>query len=70
MTASIPMMIVGFAYSILASYLAYRETGEKWMLVHPTWIDAKCGVSSKLRWHGKLAFALLLLGVGAFLLGK
>ena len=70
MTASIPLLIVGLIYSLLSSYFAYRESGEKWMLIHPTWIDAKCGVSSKLRWHGKVAFALLFVGVGLFLLGK
>lgn len=67
MTATIALLVIGFAYSLVASWLAYRESGERWMLLYPTWIDAKCGVSSRVRWHGKLAFGILFIGMGLWL---
>jgi hypothetical protein len=67
MSPGISLIVFGFAYSCFASYLAYRESGEKWMLYYPTWIDKKCGVSSGVRWHGKIAFAVLFAGTGWFL---
>jgi len=54
------LLAVGFVYSCAVSYLAYRETGNKWMLFLPQWIDASSGVSRPLRLHGMAAFALLL----------
>lgn len=60
------LLAVGFVYSCAVSYLAYRETGKKWMLVLPQWIDANSGVSRPLRLHGMAAFALLLLAMIMF----
>lgn len=48
------------AYSIVVSWLAYRQSGQLWMLFMPHWIDRSSGVSARLRRHGMLAFALLL----------
>jgi hypothetical protein len=62
LTASIALILAGFAYSLIASILAYRETGKVWMLFLPTWIDASCGVSTRVRRHGMLAFAVLFAG--------
>lgn len=70
MTARILQKIAQSMYGIPTANFARQDIGDKWTLVHPVWIDAKCGVSGKLRWHGKVAFALLFVGVGLFLLGK
>lgn len=65
--ATTALLIAAFVYSLIASYLAYRESGERWMLVHPTWIDANCGVSARLRRHGKMAFGILLVALALWL---
>ena len=62
------LMVVGFAYSIGVSIQAYRETGKRWMLFLPHWIDASSGVSAATRRHGKIAFAVLFAGMATFLL--
>lgn len=67
MNITLLLLVVGFVYSVVASFLAYRESGDKWMLVHPTWIDKKCGISAKVRMHGKIGFAVLFAGTGLFL---
>lgn len=67
MTATIALLVFGFAYSLVVSFLAYRESGDRWMLLLPTWIDAKCGVSARVRWHGKLAFGILFVATGLWL---
>ena len=43
------LILGGFAYSIVASIRAYRETGKMWMLFLPHWIDANSGVSAVTR---------------------
>ena len=60
------LLAVGFIYSCGISYLAYRETGNKWMLFLPQWIDASSGVSRPLRLHGMAAFALLFVAMIMF----
>ncbi len=55
------LLVVGLVYSGAVSCLAYRETGKKWMLFLPQWIDASSGVSRPLRLHGMAAFALLFI---------
>jgi hypothetical protein len=60
------LLAVGFIYSIGVSYLAYRETGKKWMLFLPQWVDATSGVSRPLRLHGMTAFALLFVATVMF----
>lgn len=55
-----------FVYALVVSYLAYRETGKKWMLYLPQWIDASSGVSRPLRRHGMIAFALLFIAMILF----
>lgn len=62
------LILTGFLYSILVSVLAYRQTGQKWMLFLPHWIDAKSGVSKSVRMHGTIAFTLLFIGMAMFLL--
>ncbi len=52
-----------FVYAGVVSYLAYRESGEKWMLSLPQWIDASSGVSRAPRRHGMIAFALLFVAM-------
>lgn len=69
MTVTAAFLVFGFAYSLVVSYLAYRESGDRWMLVFPTWIDAKCGVSARVRRHGKLAFGILFVATGLWLYG-
>ena len=61
------LLAAGFIYSCGISCLAYRETGEKWMLILPQWIDASSGVSRPLRLHGMAAFALLFVAMIMFL---
>jgi hypothetical protein len=67
MSAAISMTAIlilgGLTYSLVVSYLAYRESGEKWMLFFPHWLDSNSGVSKNIRRHGFVAFAILLLGV-------
>lgn len=60
------LLAIGFSYSIGVSYLAYRETGKKWMLFLPQWVDATSGVSRSLRLHGMAAFALLFVATVMF----
>lgn len=67
-SVSLILIVVGFAYSIVASVRAYRETGKTWMLFLPHWIDAGSGVSVVTRRHGKIGFAVLFAGMAAFLL--
>ena len=55
-----------FVYAGVVSYLAYRESGKKWMLFLPQWIDASSGVSRSLRRHGMIAFALLFVAMILF----
>ena len=59
-------MAICFVYAFVVSYLAYRETGKKWMLYLPQWIDASSGVSRSLRRHGMAAFALLFVAMILF----
>ena len=67
-----PFLIAGllgaFAYALYASRRAYRESGERWMLWQPHWIDRNSGVSESTRRHGRWAFALLFVMTGAFLI--
>jgi hypothetical protein len=60
------LLAAGFVYSLVVSWLAYRETGKKWMLFLPQWIDATSGVSRSLRRHGMAAFALLFVAMIMF----
>ena len=66
MSFTYTLLAVGFIYSISVSYLAYRETGKKWMLFLPQWVDATSGVSRPLRLHGMVAFALLFVATVMF----
>lgn len=52
-----------FAYGLAVSWLAYRQSGELWMLFLPHWVDKSSGISAGLRRHGMAAFALLLVAV-------
>jgi hypothetical protein len=45
------LLSTGFAYSLVVSWLAYRQTGKQWMLYLPQWIDKSNGVSLPLRLH-------------------
>lgn len=65
-TLSMLLLGTGFAYSIIVSWLAYRQTGKKWMLYLPQWIDASSGVTRRLRMHGMAAFALLFVATIVF----
>ena len=65
-TLSIILLGTGFIYSLVVSWLAYRQTGEKWMLYLPQWIDASSGVTRRLRIHGMAAFALLFVAMIIF----
>ena len=60
------LLLAGFVYAGAVSYLAYRESGQKWMLFLPQWIDASSGVSRRLRLHGMAAFALLFVAMIMF----
>ena len=60
-------LVVGMIYSLVVSWLAFRHSGQKWMLFFPQWLDPKCGVPGKLRFHGFIAFALLSVGVALLL---
>jgi len=65
-TSAVVLLVVGFAYSAYASVRAYQESGQKWMLFLPQWIDASRGVSPVTKHHGMAAFALLFVGFLAF----
>ena len=66
MTLSVILLLFAFGYSLLVSYLAYRQSGKPWMLFLPQWIDAGSGVSTRLRRHGQLALGLLFAGTILF----
>ena len=66
MTLEAVLLLVSFGYALLVSFLAYRESGETWMLFFPTWIDTRSGVSRRTRAHGGIAFALLLVALVVF----
>ncbi|MDH3759619.1 MAG: hypothetical protein OEU50_01470 [Gammaproteobacteria bacterium] len=59
-------LAICFVYAGAVSYLAFRESGKKWMLYLPQWIDASSGVSRSLRRHGMIAFALLFVAMILF----
>lgn len=61
-------LVGAFGYAVYASHRAYRESGERWMLWQPHWIDRNSGVSDETRRHGRRAFALLFVMTGAFLI--
>jgi hypothetical protein len=69
---SIILLSTGFAYSLVVSWLAYRQTGKQWMLYLPQWIDKSKwidksnGVSLPLRLHGMSAFTLLFIAMIVF----
>jgi hypothetical protein len=63
---SIILLSTGFAYSLVVSWLAYRQTGKQWMLYLPQWIDKSSGVSRPLRLHGMSAFTLLFIAMIVF----
>jgi len=65
-TLSIALLGTGFVYSMIVSWLAYRQTGQRWMLFLPQWIDASSGVTRRLRIHGMAAFALLFVATIIF----
>lgn len=65
-TFGIVLLGTGFIYSLVVSWLAYRQTGKKWMLYLPQWIDASSGVTRRLRMHGMAAFALLFVAAIIF----
>jgi hypothetical protein len=44
----------------------YRQTGKRWMLYLPQWIDAGSGVTRRLRMHGMAAFTLLFVATMLF----
>jgi hypothetical protein len=60
------LLSTGFAYSLVVSWLAYRQTGKQWMLYLPQWIDKSNGVSRHLRLHGMSAFTLLFIAMIVF----
>jgi hypothetical protein len=60
------LLSTGFAYSLVVSWLAYRQTGKQWMLYLPQWIDKSNGVSRPLRLHGMSAFTLLFIAMIVF----
>jgi hypothetical protein len=60
------VLATSFTYSCVVFYRVYRETGQKWMLFLPQWIDAGSGVSRPLRIHGIVAFSLLFVGMILF----
>ncbi len=63
------LLAIGFPYAIWASIIAFRESGQKWMLFLHHWIDASSGVSKTVRIHGMIAFAILFVGGGLFIYG-
>ena len=65
-TFSMLLLGTGFIYSLVVSWLAYRQTGRKWMLYMPQWIDANSGVTRHLRMHGMAAFTLLFVATIIF----
>lgn len=69
-----PVLVVflasAFAYAGYASVRAYRETGERWMLLLPQWIDRKSGVSEPTRRHGRWAFGILFVATGLLLFAR
>ena len=58
-TLTVVLLGIALGYSLVVSWLAYRESGRLWMLFLPHWIDATSGVSRSLRRHGMLAFGIL-----------
>jgi len=60
------LLALGFIYAGVVSWLAYLESGKKWMLFLPQWIDASSGVSRAMRRHGMTAFALLFVAMILF----
>jgi hypothetical protein len=65
-TLGIILLSTGFVYSMIVSWLAYRQTGKQWMLFLPQWIDASSGVTRRLRIHGIAAFTLLIVAMMVF----
>lgn len=65
-TLGIVLLSTGFVYSMIVSWLAYRQTGKQWMLYLPQWIDASSGVTRRLRMHGLAAFTLLFVATMLF----
>lgn len=65
-TLAIILLSTGFIYSLIVSWLAYRQTGKLWMLYLPQWIDKSSAVSRPLRLHGMAAFTLLLVAMIVF----
>ena len=60
-------LAASFAYAGYASVRAYRESGERWMLVLPQWIDRTSGVSEPTRRHGRRAFGILVVATAVLL---
>ena len=56
---TLALLLLAFIYGLIVSWLASRESGQRWMLYLPHWIDRRSGVSSRLRRHGFTAFGLL-----------
>ncbi len=56
---TLALLLSGFIYNLAVSWLASRESGQRWMLFLPHWIDRRSGVSPRLRRHGLTAFSLL-----------
>jgi hypothetical protein len=69
-TPGIALLSTGFVYSMIVSWLAYRQTGKRWMLYLPQWIDASSGVTRPLRLHGMAAFTLLFVATMLFFYGQ
>lgn len=59
-------LLSGLIYSLLVSWLAFRRSGELWMLFLPHWIDARSGIPRRLRRHGFAAFGLLFVATIVF----
>jgi hypothetical protein len=68
MGLSMYIIIPGFAYSLYASFCAYRESGDYSMLLFPNWIDKQSGISRRVRIHGAIANALLFFGTCIYLI--
>lgn len=65
-TLAIILLSTGFIYSLIVSWLAYRQTGKLWMLYLPQWIDKSSAVSRPLRLQGMAAFTLLFVAMIVF----
>ena len=65
-TLGIALLSTGFVYSMIVSWLAYRQTGKRWMLYLLQWIDANSGVTRRLRMHGRAVFTLLFVATMLF----